>query len=237
MLPKMTPPNERKNKVAFFDIGATLIDGPNLQPATRLREALDLAHISKEQVSKIIFETSFDSPEPLYRRLMEYSQSASGKGFDAFLDLWNNQIQEADEIPGATACVQKFKEAGFTIGLISNIWHPYYLAFKRTCTEILALVSPEAIFLSYEQEMRKPDHALFQRALQRLGVSASQAVMIGDTYHADIQPALELGMKAVWILRRPAKELDDIVRLLNGEAPSPDVTVKSIAELNPSSIV
>lgn len=221
--------------IVFFDIGATLIDGPNIQLASRIREALG-KNISLDSISKIIFEKNFEEPAPLYHQLIEHSNVKTEKGFDALKKIWNNQIQEAVEIPGATACVQGFKQEGFTVGLISNIWRPYYLAFKRACPEILTLVDQEAIFLSYQQGVRKPNPLLYERAIQHLGISPCQAIMIGDSYEDDIQPALSLSMKAIWILRKPSKEVDSIVQILNQEAPRPDATVKSIAEINPSII-
>jgi FMN phosphatase YigB (HAD superfamily) len=61
--------------------------------------------------------------------------------------------------------------------------------------------------------------------------------MVGDTYKNDIRPAIELGMRTVWILHRPEKEKADMIEVLNGASPPPDLTLASIAELEPSRLL
>ncbi len=57
--------------------------------------------------------------------------------------------------------------------------------------------------------------------------------MIGDTYKNDILPAIELGMRTIWVLHRPEKERDALTDVLNGAAPRPNWTLRSIADLKP----
>ena len=45
----------------------------------------------------------------------------------------------------------------------------------------------------------KPNPAIFRHALDLLKQKPSEIVHIGDTFDADIQGALNLGMKAVWL--------------------------------------
>jgi hypothetical protein len=40
----------------------------------------------------------------------------------------------------------------------------------------------------------------------------------------------------VWVLHRPEKEKADLVAVMNGDAPPPDLTISSIAELEPSKL-
>jgi putative hydrolase of the HAD superfamily len=42
---------------------------------------------------------------------------------------------------------------------------------------------------------RKPSPKIFAYALNLLGVQAREALMIGDNFEADIEPAIALGMK------------------------------------------
>jgi FMN phosphatase YigB (HAD superfamily) len=60
--------------------------------------------------------------------------------------------------------------------------------------------------------------------------------MIGDTYRNDIRPALDLGMKTVWLLHRPDKERADLLEVLNDAAPRPDLTLAGIGDLRPEAI-
>lgn len=47
----------------------------------------------------------------------------------------------------------------------------------------------------------KPDPAIFESALQRIGCSAQEAVMLGDAWSADIIGAQRAGIRAVWLNR------------------------------------
>ena len=79
----------------------------------------------------------------------------------------------------------------------------------------------------------KPDKEFFLRALRTLDTPPENVVMIGDTYRNDIRPAIELGMRTIWVLHRPDKERDALVDVLNGTAPPPHRTIRSIADLKP----
>ena len=83
----------------------------------------------------------------------------------------------------------------------------------------------------------KPDPAFFQYALRAVEASAGEAIMVGDTYKNDIRPAIELGMRTVWVLHRPEKEKADLIAVMNGDAPPPDLTLASIAELELSKLL
>jgi FMN phosphatase YigB (HAD superfamily) len=66
---------------------------------------------------------------------------------------------------------------------------------------------------------------------------AEDAVMVGDTYKNDIRPAIELGMRTVWVLHRPEKEEVDLMDVTNGHAPPPDLLLKSIQEFEPCKLL
>jgi FMN phosphatase YigB (HAD superfamily) len=60
---------------------------------------------------------------------------------------------------------------------------------------------------------------------------------VGDTYANDIAPAIEAGMQTIWVLHRPEKEKSDLVRVLNGNAKAPGLTLESIAQLEPQAVL
>jgi putative hydrolase of the HAD superfamily len=69
-----------------------------------------------------------------------------------------------------------------------------------------ALVVSEAVGSS------KPDAGIFRAALEQIAVAAEDAVMLGDSWSADIEGALRAGIGAVWFnprgVRRPAARED-----------------------------
>lgn len=48
-------------------------------------------------------------------------------------------------------------------------------------------------------DIRKPDARIFQLALERLGLKAGEAMVVGDSLKNDILPAHSLGCRAAWL--------------------------------------
>jgi putative hydrolase of the HAD superfamily len=59
----------------------------------------------------------------------------------------------------------------------------------------------DAVVVSGDLGVGKPDPAVFRRALSLVGAEADGAVMVGDTVERDIDGALAAGLRAVWINR------------------------------------
>ena len=57
------------------------------------------------------------------------------------------------------------------------------------------------IVLSEEVGMQKPDPRIFEYALRINGISADEAVMVGDSYSSDIQGAKNAGIDQIWLTR------------------------------------
>lgn len=56
----------------------------------------------------------------------------------------------------------------------------------------------DAVIASEDVGVSKPDPAIFHIALERIGVAASAAVMVGDAWVNDIEGARAAGIRAVW---------------------------------------
>jgi putative hydrolase of the HAD superfamily len=59
----------------------------------------------------------------------------------------------------------------------------------------------EAVVVSADLGVAKPDATVFEHALSQLGATSDQAVMVGDSIAKDIDGALRAGLGAVWINR------------------------------------
>jgi putative hydrolase of the HAD superfamily len=61
------------------------------------------------------------------------------------------------------------------------------------------------VVVSGDEGISKPDPRILHIALARLGVAAADAVMVGDSWAADITGAARAGIRAVWFnpLNRP----------------------------------
>lgn len=81
----------------------------------------------------------------------------------------------------------------------------------------------DAVIVSGEVGFGKPDTRIFQVILDRLSATPSSSVMIGNSIKSDIVPALELGMRAIWINRDgkmfeepviPSEQIDNLMQLV-----------------------
>ncbi|MEO6213371.1 MAG: HAD-IA family hydrolase [Vicinamibacterales bacterium] len=59
----------------------------------------------------------------------------------------------------------------------------------------------EVLVVSEEVGVSKPDPRIFQVALSRLGSVADHAVMVGDSWTADVMGAIAAGIRPVWFNR------------------------------------
>jgi HAD superfamily hydrolase (TIGR01509 family) len=220
--------------IVFFDLGSTLIEGPPFGPARRLADALGLGSEAVAPLENLLFRALARDPEQLANAISNRLHVDRDRALEACTTLWNAQLQEAYVLPGARELVEHLKSAGIPRAYLSNIWPPFYEHFKQEFPEEAA---EQPQFLSFETGLLKPDPAFFQLALRAVEARAEDAVMVGDTYKNDIRPAIDLGMRTVWVLHRPEKEKADLIRVLNGDAPRPDLTLTSIAELKPSKLL
>ncbi|MCA1561661.1 MAG: HAD-IA family hydrolase [Acidobacteria bacterium] len=82
----------------------------------------------------------------------------------------------------------------------------------------------DALVVSEEVGAAKPDPEIFRVALERLACSADQAVMVGDSWAADIAGARRLGMRAIWFNRgrRPSPEPESLIQEITAFEPVED---------------
>lgn len=222
-----------RGPIVFFDIGSTLIEGPPSGPAQRFADLLGLDRPSLKTLREALFLANLTGPDEFAAMLAERFGVERKRAHEAAASLWRAQLEEAYVLPGAREAIAGLRAAGIERAYISNIWPPFYERFAR---DFSGETQPERCFVSFRTGLLKPSPEAFTAPLDRCGRPPSEAVMVGDTYANDIEPAAALGMKTVWVLHRPQKETRDLVRVLNGAAPSPDLTLGSIGDLTAENI-
>jgi putative hydrolase of the HAD superfamily len=65
----------------------------------------------------------------------------------------------------------------------------------------------ESIVVSGDLDVSKPQPGIFERSLHELGVSAGEAVYVGDDFEADALGPQKVGMRAIWLARDGRKDL------------------------------
>jgi putative hydrolase of the HAD superfamily len=94
------------------------------------------------------------------------------------------------------ALLDVLRERGLKTGLVSNAFDPPGLLHDDLEQMGLGHRLDAAVFSS-EVGKRKPHPAIFEAALDRLGVDPSRALFVGDRRYEDVRGSKELGMKAV----------------------------------------
>lgn len=102
--------------------------------------------------------------------------------------------------PEIIPMLSKLKNEGIKIGLISNCFSEETIVIR----ESILFPYFDAIYLSYEQGIQKPDKEIFRRCMAELGVTASESIYIGDGGSQELETAEALGMttfQALWYLK------------------------------------
>jgi len=151
-----------------------------------------------------------------YLRSLAVSEKESIELATPLHKLMDNGFKPQDHIyPCVPETLQDLKDAGFTLGLVSNRSTPC----QEHCEQLGLLGYFEFTYVAGEVDAWKPDPRIFDRALSISGAPPEYALYIGDNYYADIIGARNAGLQPVL--------LDAL-----GVFPEADCTViKSIQEL------
>jgi HAD superfamily hydrolase (TIGR01549 family) len=97
-------------------------------------------------------------------------------------------------MPGARECLEELGR-GYRLAAVSNGPGPV----QRRRLELAGLSAYfDAIVLSCERGVAKPDPAIFRMALEECGVEADEALMIGDSAASDMNGAAAAGIDFVF---------------------------------------
>lgn len=96
--------------------------------------------------------------------------------------------------------LEALKQKGIKIGLISNCFDEEAIVIKQS------VLYPyfDAVCLSYDEGVKKPDQEIFRRCLNKLQLCADECLYVGDGGSNELEAATVAGMKtaqAVWYLK------------------------------------
>ena len=113
--------------------------------------------------------------------------------------------------------------AGLRVGIITHGW-TVKQAEKLVRLGLVRLLDPQAVFISDQVGISKPNPKLYSTALRTLGLAPAESMYVGDNPAHDIAPPKSLGMITVWA-RAAAKHRPE------GPADTQDHTIVSFADL------
>lgn len=137
----------------------------------------------------------------LHNRQLRYQVllEESGKSLHhaiAMNDLyWSTLIGSARPEPGVLRCLQELKQAGYILGVGTDMTIDYQLK-KLVALEILPLFN--FVVSSEEVNAEKPSAKLFSLCAKKANVRMEECLFVGDNIKKDHCGPLDAGMEAVW---------------------------------------
>lgn len=132
------------------------------------------------------------------RLFAQFGAQASRARAQEAASIYREVYQASRQIVPGTIALLKALRPRVKIGIVSN----NLLAEQQEKLRHLELEAHiDALIVSEEVGISKPEARIFQVALERLQCSAEEAVMIGDAWHNDIIGARGVGIRAIWLNR------------------------------------
>jgi HAD superfamily hydrolase (TIGR01549 family) len=161
--------------------------------------------------------------EERFRRLF---QSAGVEANDELVRVaaraYRDSYRDARRAIEGAAALLPLVKARAHVGIVSNNLLEEQQEKLRVCGLDTFV---DVLVVSEEAGVPKPDAAIFALALERLGCAAHEAVMVGDSWAADVIGARAAGIRPIWFNRHHAL------------APNGDTTVLQLHALEPPEAV
>ncbi len=193
---------------------------------TAYRTAADLRHFGLAELVAYLVRSQLaylrESGDAATREVIE-SATRAGRLSTAAAQIIRAFVAESRAGMAASATVLESLAPRFRMGVVSN--------FYGNLDRILAEAGLDRYFIAIADSARvgifKPDAGIFTFALERLGVAAAAAAMVGDSLDKDCAPARQLGITAIW-LPGAASAATEAASQTSADA---DFTIASLAEL------
>jgi len=202
--------------VILFDLDDTLFDHQYCSRA-------GLSAVQNKYAGRI--DGSVDEVEATYQKLLERwhkrvlegSISIEESRVERFRVLLSSEraVATNDEALAAAKCYRESYDAAYravpgAIEVLGHIKakHPIGIVTNHVVAEQVKKIGAigvepfvDALVVSEEVGVAKPDSGIFEVALSRLGGTPNEAVMIGDSWSSDILGATKMGIRAIWMNR------------------------------------
>jgi putative hydrolase of the HAD superfamily len=189
-------------EAVIFDLDGTLLDRDiSVQQFIsvqydRLNEHLN--HIPKQDYITRFIELDCHGhvwKDKVYQELV-VEFAIKGMSWQSLLEDYETQFQyHCVPFQFLTEMLNELKERGYLLGIITNGRGQ----FQDRAIDGLGIRDYfDTILISGIEGVRKPQVEIFQRASDRLGVSATNSIFVGDHPEADIIGAKSARMKTIW---------------------------------------
>ena len=130
---------------------------------------------------------------------------------EKLVGMWNKNRLLAKIFPETEEVLKSLKSKGYKLVLISN----------TDSSSIDGLIDKynlrqyfDAVVLSYEYGLLKNDPGMFDLALDKVGGSKEDALMVGDSFESDVKGAQKAGVKALLLDRHDRMDFSPKIHTL-----------------------
>lgn len=232
-------------KVIFFDMGNTLLhfhygksdDEKDMQGLIYLTKYLNKFNpdITCDEVKNNFYETWMEGIKDRSTKLIEYpiegflndflvkyhinlNLNESIEAINLFYTEYRENVYFENNI---YSTLKAIKDKGYRIGVISNTC--YYDEVMKECFKKAGIYDLIDNFtFSYSLRICKPNIEIFKTAIETMKITPVESAMVGDNLKSDIKPALDLGMKTIWLNQKNKKISSEI---------TPNIEISYISEL------
>ena len=232
-------------KVIFFDMGNTLLhfhhgesdDEKDMKGLIYLTEYLNRfnANITFDEVENGFFQSWTKGIEDRSKTFKEYpiegflndflvpykiklDMNECIEAINLFYTEYREQVFFESNIYDT---LRRIKEKEYKIGVISNTC--YYDEVMKACFKKAGIYDLiDNYTFSYSLRIGKPNIQIFRTAIESMKVLPKETIMVGDNLKSDIKPALNLGMKAIWVNNKNKKISSEI---------KPHIEIESVSEI------
>ncbi len=189
-------------KNLLFDLGGVILNIDRTKAvealkAIGMRDPGDLLGDYGQKGPFLDIELGKITPEQFHAELQPYFETpVSGEAIDeAFCEFLRGiPVERLHEL-------ENLKKRGFRIYLLSNtnkvMWDRYILTeFKKEGHDINYYF--DGVITSFGVKAYKPDRAIFEAAIERLGIKPQETVFFDDS-KANLEGAAKLGFKTEWV--------------------------------------
>lgn len=149
--------------------------------------------MTKVQRNSMIYEGAFQALIEKYPPDKEYNR-------DACVDYYYEHITEfAKPYNEQIEVIKKLRTSGIKTAIVTNIPKERIDSQKRKISVLGLEPLFDAIVISAEFGIHKPDRRIFDHAAKLVGASNEECLFVGDDPTSDVQGAINAGMEAVWI--------------------------------------
>lgn len=179
-------------RAVFFDLGGVIVRTEYQAPRQQLAERLGMEY---EDLNRIVFDsetgvqasigavTSQQHWDSVMKRLKRSAEEMTAIRQEFFAgDIIDRQLLD----------FLRSLRGTYQTGLISNAWSD----LREYLTREKMIDAFDHIIISAEVGVAKPDPKIFQIALEKAGVSPSEAVFVDDFY-PNIEGCEKVGMKGI----------------------------------------